>query len=234
VCVWLDTETEPVLRVPVSGPNAFQLGKVLTRELSVRLGLPAHLPGNPLGRLLFTRPNPDAGKEWLLWGFAVAASLSVIPLMIRGVPFWGVLNADADEVATRTRLAMVIARRWWADLPHRPVRWTSRLRFMPGGIEFLSGGLLEGDEVATVPYQATSYFLHTEHLTLFAQGVPKPLVQQPLSEANFWPGLQVLDWMYARLREQHEEQQRAREDARRHAPSGGADDPERQITPGLV
>jgi hypothetical protein len=150
---------------------------------------------------------------------------------------------DIDMVTMRDAVATGVASRWAEELRRGPVRWTKRLRFLPGGLEYRPPGILGDGEPVTAPYHLTSYFILQLHMDLFVTGAPKPVTQQPLGETNFWPGLKLLDWIYADLRRQYEEQARTgkqevpRPDFTFGKGSPGdvriraSDGPERKITP---
>ncbi len=151
---------------------------------------------------------------------------------------------DVDFAAMRDLAASAVAARWAEQLSRGPVQWTKRLRFMPGGLEYRPAGFFGDTEPVTAPYHLTSYYLLQMHMDLFVTGAPKPVVQQPLAEANFWPGLILLIWIYADLQRQREEQQKSgrKEDPRpdftfgKGAPKDerlrALDGPERKVTPG--
>src|SRR5262249_32962280 len=73
---------------------------------------------------------------------------------------------DADLLAMRDHISRAIAYRWLAKLENEPVRWTSRLRFLPGGLEYTPRALLLAEEPVTVPYRATSYRLKDKQMLL--------------------------------------------------------------------
>jgi hypothetical protein len=246
-----------VLYVPMAANNAPLAGYIAFTGLILLLGVPGVwliLRASYL-RLAFHQggvAQPGRGRSLL---YTEVERMTWHTNMILLEPLPGVarppirfstigIQDDVDLIAMRDHTASVIAQRWGQELATGPVRWTKRLRLMPGGIEYTPAGFFGDSEAVTAPYHLTSYYVLQLHMDLFVTGAPTPVVQQPLTEANFWPGLKLLDWIYADIRRQYEEQQKSgrKEDPRPDftfgkgaSPDGrirGTDGPERQITPG--
>jgi hypothetical protein len=109
---------------------------------------------------------------------------------------------DADLVAFRDFLASVLARRWGERLSREPVRWTARLRFLPGGLEYRPTGFLGPGEPLQAPYHMTGYRIQNGVFMLFVPGSARAALWESVGVANFYPGLMLLNWIYASYQSQ--------------------------------
>jgi hypothetical protein len=111
-------------------------------------------------------------------------------------------NYSNDRVTIRDYIASKIAERWGKEMANGPVQWTKNLRFLPDKLEYLPAGIFGKGEPVAVPYHITSYYLIQTWMELFVQGESRMVLKQPINAMNFWPGLILLNWIYASLREQ--------------------------------
>jgi hypothetical protein len=103
---------------------------------------------------------------------------------------------DAEMAGMREHLCRFLAQRWAQQVRLGPLNWTTRLRFLPGGLEYRPSGLLGPGETVSVPYPLTSYRLENNQFLLFVSGQPRPVLRERVDQPNFFVGLVVLNWIY--------------------------------------
>jgi hypothetical protein len=106
------------------------------------------------------------------------------------------VRSPEDLAVMRDLLCLTIARRWAKEVPLGPVKWTSRLRFLPGGLEYTRRGLLVKPHPFTVPYHLTSYRIENGVFKLFVVGEVGPVFKEATSGENFYAGLMLLHLIY--------------------------------------
>src|SRR5262249_6472792 len=106
---------------------------------------------------------------------------------------------DGDLAAMRDLMCRPIAERWRSQLPRGPLRWTDRLRFLPGGLEYTPRSLL-AEEPVTVPYHLIDYRMENDHLVLYADDGTRKVFKENQGVPNFFPGLMLLDLLCQDLR----------------------------------
>jgi hypothetical protein len=103
---------------------------------------------------------------------------------------------DAEMASMRDHLCRFLAQRWAAQVPHGPVSWTPRLRFLPSGLEYQPATLLGPGEPVCAPYELTHYRLEYNQFLLFVNDQGQPVCKERVDLTNFFVGLAVLDWIY--------------------------------------
>jgi hypothetical protein len=138
----------------------------------------------------------------MVWKAGRQMTFEPLPGLDRPVICFRALHgADTpDLIGLRDHVASVIAGRWWADVRLAPVRWTPRLRFLPGGLEYRPTGFLGAGEPLSAPYHMTGYRIENGQFLLFVTGTTRAVVKESLEGANFFPGLVMLNWIYASYR----------------------------------
>jgi hypothetical protein len=106
---------------------------------------------------------------------------------------------DLDLASLVEHLSGVVMARIGRNFTTEPVPWTSRLRFLPNGLEYRPRGVFGSPPPVTVPYHLTSYRVVGKHFYLHVAGQPRPVVREALAGPNFYPGLHLLRSVYARL-----------------------------------
>ena len=114
------------------------------------------------------------------------------------------LEAKPEAKRLPVRFA-TIGYRWWEEVALGPVQWTTSLRFLPNGLEYRPAGVFSKQKPVLAPYHVTSYYLLGTGLELFVTGAAAAVLVQSPAEANFYPGLALLDWIYQSMREQAEQ-----------------------------
>ncbi len=104
---------------------------------------------------------------------------------------------DLGLLTIRDHLCRILAQRWAAQLPHGPLPWTARLRFLPGALEYQPWKLLGHNEPVCIPYHAvTGFRLEALNCVILLAG-PNPLVCRERHDLpNFFVGLMLLTWIY--------------------------------------
>ena len=111
---------------------------------------------------------------------------------------WMSLGAEpALLLETIDRLCLAVALRWRMELLGGPMKWTSRLRFLPGGLEYRTKDWLGDGETVTVPYHLTTYEIGNGIFRLFTPEQKGPVFTASVGEINFFPGLLLLAMMRA-------------------------------------
>jgi hypothetical protein len=113
---------------------------------------------------------------------------------------------DGEVASMRDHLCRFLAAQWAAKIPHGPVPWTPRLRFLPGGLEYCPASLLGPNEPVSVPYELTSYRLEPHRFLLFVTGQTQPVLRENVSLPNFFVGLVVLNGIYQAALTTHDSQ----------------------------
>jgi hypothetical protein len=105
-----------------------------------------------------------------------------------------------DRNTIRDYVANQIAKRWWHQhQAGEPITWTPQLRFRPTGLEYIPSSFWGRGESEKAAYEATSYFLFPLRLDLFVEGINRPVLQQKTGVKNFYPGLFLLNQIYAAI-----------------------------------
>ena len=113
-----------------------------------------------------------------------------------------------NMIVIRDYISGVIAREWWEQLKEKnKVTWTKNLAFLYEELEYTPATLLGRSEPQYAPYGITSYYLFADHMDLFVQGLPKVALQQKTVVRNFYPGLTLLNWIYASMQQTNDQQQ---------------------------
>ena len=104
------------------------------------------------------------------------------------------LHSDAELERLCGTVSRVIAagmlRDWQAG---QPVPWTSRLRFLPEGLEYAPGGWLVRREPQVIPYdEIVRTEIRDGTFSLWRTGREKPAATESVNERNFYPGHTLL------------------------------------------
>ena len=108
---------------------------------------------------------------------------------------------DLDLASFVEHLSKIVMARIGRNIQTEPVRWTARLRFLPGGLEYTSRGMFGDSPPVVVPYHLTSFWIVGKYFFLRVSGRAKAVVKEPLAGPNFYPGLHLLQWVYACLQQ---------------------------------
>ena len=104
------------------------------------------------------------------------------------------IKGNDEEIDNlRDFIAQIIAGRWLAALQEgRSITWTATSTFHPDGLEHKKGWL-KGGGTQVIPYSAVlNHNFKEGWLYLFGAASTKPLVQEQVNQANFFPGLALL------------------------------------------
>lgn len=105
----------------------------------------------------------------------------------------------------REHISMVIAGRMARELREgKEVPWTANLRFVGDGLDCKPRGLLFGrKEAFHLRLHEIDYFqMDAGVFKLYANGGAKPVMDEPVSVRNFFPGLALLEYLRAQLQQQ--------------------------------
>jgi hypothetical protein len=224
---WAATVAVPVVTIAATGVAALSVYGVLVRAGAVRHPIPLVVMGGLLLAILglsflqgwlgwgnrvrfyergVTQPRRRGEKRLLYEDLGEVTwkrdyVLILRPLPGRGLPpIWFRAFArkfDLGLVSMRDHLCRVLAQRWAAQLPHGPVPWTSRLRFLPGGLEYHPWKLLGASEPVTVPYHLfTGFRLEPLNCLLLVAGPNQPVCKERHDLPNFFVGLMLFTWIY--------------------------------------
>lgn len=107
-------------------------------------------------------------------------------------------NSDDELDNLRNHISKVIAGRMARELREgSAVRWTPNLRFLPEGLEYTPAGFFGRKDPTVIPYNQISNFeLQQGVFHVWTPGKTKSVVQEPVSQANFFPGFYVLIAMF--------------------------------------
>jgi hypothetical protein len=107
-------------------------------------------------------------------------------------------NVDGDLEQLRDHISRVIAARMAQELSQgKPVPWTPNLEFLPEGLGYRPSGLLGRKEAQVLPYnRVRSFDFNKGVFRLWSVDAPKPVVQESVSAANFFPGFFLLTSMF--------------------------------------
>lgn len=108
---------------------------------------------------------------------------------------------DLDLGQMRTWMCVPMAMRWREELQNGPVKWTERLRFLPGGLEYSTASLLGDGETVTVPYHLTRFQIAHGTFYLFTTERASAVCTERTSVVNFFPGLLLLTMIYGQFRQ---------------------------------
>ncbi|MFO0880167.1 MAG: hypothetical protein U0840_22695 [Gemmataceae bacterium] len=106
---------------------------------------------------------------------------------------------DRGLEEARDYLCDRMAQQWEEAVAGGPLAWTTRLRFLPGGLEYTASSLLEKSEPVTVPYHLTSYQIREQRFLLYVAGQEEPVLRERTDGPNFFVGLMLLRRIHARL-----------------------------------
>jgi hypothetical protein len=103
-------------------------------------------------------------------------------------------NSDDELDNLRDHISKVIAGRMARELnAGQPVAWTPNLRFVPEGLEFRPSGFFGRKEPFVLPYHEIANFeLQQGVFHVWKRGGTKSVVQEPVSQPNFFPGFFLL------------------------------------------
>jgi hypothetical protein len=103
-------------------------------------------------------------------------------------------NADDELDNLRDHISKVIAGRMARELnAGQPVAWTPNLRFVPEGLEYRPSGFFGRKEPFILPYREIANFeLQQGMFHVWKPGATKSVVQEPVSQPNFFPGFFLL------------------------------------------
>ncbi len=125
-------------------------------------------------------PRPEAGSE--------------------GISYNTSLTGMDDELENlREQISNVIGERMARELSWgRQVQWTPNLRLLPEGVEYRPVGFLGRKDPLVIPYDTISNFdLDDGTLHIWVHGQDKSMVQEQVSQPNFFPGLVVLSHLFS-------------------------------------
>jgi len=105
---------------------------------------------------------------------------------------FSLFNADDELDRLRDTISRLIAGRMFQRLKaNEPVEWTSRLRFLPQGLEYATGWFRR--RTVVVPYSTiASNKLEQGNFYLWTKGKKKAIVREQTSRRNFFPGYFLL------------------------------------------
>jgi hypothetical protein len=103
-------------------------------------------------------------------------------------------HADQELDNLRDQVARMIAARMTQQLgTSERVPWTNSLTLLRDGIEYQPRGLFGRKEPLFIPFKdIQSYQIHKGTFYLWMRGRPKPVAQEAMTRANFFPGFYVL------------------------------------------
>lgn len=118
----------------------------------------------------------------------------------KGIRYSASLQGSDDELeGLRDHVSKVVAGGLAKELEAgRPVKWTENLTLLPEGIQYRPAGFLGRKEPQVVPYaEVVNFGLEEGHFHLWVKGAPKSVIQEPVSQANFFPGFFLLSLLFS-------------------------------------
>jgi hypothetical protein len=129
-------------------------------------------------------------------GTTIRLELRPVPGVVAPVVRYSTRVKGSDEELERLRdfIASMIAGRWLRLLQDgQPVRWTVRSTFLPEGLHHKKGSF--GGTPEVFPY-GNVFRWETRDGWLYLYGLAsKPLVQEAITQANFFPGFSLLMYL---------------------------------------
>jgi hypothetical protein len=103
-------------------------------------------------------------------------------------------HADQELDNLRDEVSRMIAARMAGQLQgDNPVPWTKKLTFFRDGIEYRPAGVFGRKEPVFVSFkEVQSYQIHQGTFFLWVRGEKKPVIREPMTAANFFPGFYLL------------------------------------------
>jgi hypothetical protein len=173
----------------------------------------------PTARLLFhehgvSQPGPGGGKALLheqigtvTWKAGLAITFRpAAGVELPEIEYVTAVSRDVDVAPVRDLVCARLAQRWAEELRAGPVRWTPRLRFLPGSLEYTPGGLLGPGEPVAVPFEQTSFQLDNGAFRLFIAGHARAVFKERTDGPNFFVGLVLLQMIYRSCQQAQERQ----------------------------
>lgn len=113
---------------------------------------------------------------------------------------------DQELEIIQEHISGVIAGHMANDLAEdRPVQWTPNLRLLPDGIEHTPSGILGRKAPVTIPFGDVANFeLDQGVFHLWTRDNEKSVIQENVSEPNFFPGFHLLQRVFAPDEEEEE------------------------------
>ncbi|MHC5053945.1 MAG: hypothetical protein ACYTKD_04430 [Planctomycetota bacterium] len=105
---------------------------------------------------------------------------------------------DQELEIIQEHISKVIASHMVSDLAEdRPVQWTPNLRFLPDGVEYTPSGILGKKAPVTIPFEDVANFeLDQGVFHLWVHDKDKSVIQENVSEPNFFPGFHLLQRIF--------------------------------------
>jgi hypothetical protein len=105
---------------------------------------------------------------------------------------------DQELEIIQEHISKVIASHMVSDLAEdRPVQWTPNLRLLPDGVEYTPSGILGKKAPLTIPFEDVANFeLDQGVFHLWTHDKDKSVIQENVSEPNFFPGYHLLQRIF--------------------------------------
>lgn len=114
-------------------------------------------------------------------------------------------HRDEDIETLRDHVARVLAGRMARRLnAGKAVRWTPRLALQPDGIIYRPQGLVRSGAPTLLPYeQVQEFHVSGGRFFVVARGAKRPVIDEPVSAPNFFPGFYLLTTLCNPAREDY-------------------------------